>query len=66
MTLAIVLGLGAGADRLGFNDDYQAFFGPENPQLQAFEELQTVYTKNDNILFVVTPEDEAVFTSAVC
>ena len=60
-TLALVLGLAMGAQNLGFNDDYRTFFGPDNPQLQAFEEVQNVYTKNDNILFVVTPSQGDVF-----
>ena len=62
-TLAVVLGLAFGAPNLGFNDDYRTFFGPDNPQLQAFEKVQNVYTKNDNILFVVTPSDGEVFTA---
>ncbi len=61
ITLAVVLGLAMGAQNLGFNDDYRTFFGPDNPQLQAFEEVQNVYTKNDNILFVVTPSQGDVF-----
>lgn len=60
--LLAVFGLGRGAQNLGFNDDYRLFFGPQNPQLLAFETLQNVYTKNDNILFVVEPADGEVFT----
>ena len=60
--LLVVGGLGSGAQNLGFTDDYRAFFGPDNPQLQAFEEIQNVYTKNDNILFVVTPKSGQVFS----
>ncbi|MEM8934192.1 MAG: MMPL family transporter, partial [Acidobacteriota bacterium] len=61
-TVLAVIGLATGAGRLGFNDDYRLFFGPDNPQLQAFEALQKVYTKNDNILFVVEPTSGEVFT----
>ena len=43
--------------------EYRVFFGPDNPQLKAFDAVQNIYTKNDNILFVVAPEDEEVFTS---
>ncbi len=63
LSLLAVFGLGAGAPNLGFDDDYRAFFGPENPQLQAFEAIQQIYTKNDNILFVVEPPDGDVFTA---
>ena len=60
-TLLLVAVAGAGAGGLYFDADYRAFFGEENPQLQAFEELQNIYTKNDNVLFVVAPDDGEVF-----
>lgn len=60
-SIALVLVAGAGAGHLGFKNDYRVFFSQENPQLQAFEELQNVYTKNDVILFVVTPASGDVF-----
>ena len=37
--------------------------GGDNPQLTAFETLQNVYTKNDNVLFVIAPKDGKVFTA---
>jgi len=48
---------------LKFDTDYRVFFGEENPQLIAFEELQNTYTKNDNVLFVLAPKDGQVFTN---
>ncbi len=54
--------LGSGISRLQFSNDYRMFFSEENPQLQAFEQLQNTYTKNDNILFVVEPLDGRVFS----
>ncbi|MEJ2464148.1 MAG: MMPL family transporter [Candidatus Thiodiazotropha sp.] len=54
--------LGSGVSRLEFSNDYRMFFSPENPQLQAFEQLQNTYTKNDNVLFVVEPLKGRVFT----
>ncbi|RKZ41563.1 MAG: hypothetical protein DRQ49_04730 [Gammaproteobacteria bacterium] len=47
---------------LKFDTDYRVFFSKENPQLIAFEELQDTYTKNDNVLFVLAPQDGQVFT----
>ena len=41
---------------------YRGFFGKDNPQLKAFDAVQDIYTKNDNILFVVAPDDGEVFT----
>lgn len=62
--LLILLALlaGAGAQKLHFSNDYQIFFSKENPQLLAFERLQDTYTQNDNILFVLAPDDGKVFT----
>lgn len=62
---ACVLGAlvaGSGMRFLEFSNNYRVFFSPENPQLQAFEQLQNVYTKSDNVLFVVAPKDGRVFT----
>jgi predicted RND superfamily exporter protein len=54
--------LGSGVTRLQFSNDYRMFFSEDNPQLQAFEQLQNTYAKNDNVLFVVEPEDGKVFS----
>ncbi|MBI3188391.1 MAG: MMPL family transporter [Gammaproteobacteria bacterium] len=61
-TLLLVALLAAGLPRLHFTNDYRVFFSKENPQLLAFENLQNTYTKNDNVLFVITPKDGKVFT----
>ncbi|MFL0801686.1 MAG: MMPL family transporter [Agarilytica sp.] len=56
------VGLMAGGQHLGFNNDYRVFFSDENPHLKAFDQQQKTYTKNDNILFVITPKDGVVFS----
>lgn len=61
-TVILVMLLAAGASRLHFTNDYRVFFSEDNPQLLAFENLQNTYTKNDNVLFVITPKDGKVFT----
>jgi predicted RND superfamily exporter protein len=53
LTVIAVAGLGAGLGRLQFATDYRIFFGPNNPELRQFNEFQAVYTKNDNVFFVV-------------
>ncbi len=45
----------AGAQFLYFDNDYRVFFGKENPQLRAFEQMQQTYTKIDNVNFAVDP-----------
>ena len=62
LTLVTVAVIGYGAQRLSFSNDYRMFFGPDNPQLLAFEKMQNTFNKNDNILFVITPKDGRVFT----
>ncbi|HEB71360.1 MAG TPA: RND family transporter [Nitrospirae bacterium] len=61
-TIIIVAGLSSGVRFLAFNNDGRVFFSKENPQLQALEKLENVFTKNDNILFVIAPKDGNVFT----
>jgi hypothetical protein len=56
-SLIAAMVLASGASRLNFIDEYRVFFGEDNPQLVAFDAVQEIYTKNDNILFVVTPPD---------
>lgn len=60
IALTALAGLGMG--RLQFEKDYRVYFGEDNPQLQAFEALQDVYGRNDNVLFVLAPRDGKVFT----
>jgi predicted RND superfamily exporter protein len=58
----LVAGLiGSGAGRLEFSTNYRVFFSEANPELQAFEELQNTYTKNDNFFFVLETKDGAAF-----
>jgi len=61
-SLVAVVALASGARLLEFRNDYRIFFSKENPQLNAFEELQNTYTKNDNALIVLAPENGDVFT----
>ncbi|MEM7283985.1 MAG: MMPL family transporter, partial [Pseudomonadota bacterium] len=56
---------GYGSTKLFFKNDYRIWFSEENPQLQAFETLQDVYTKQDNILFVLEPKSGKVFQPRV-
>jgi len=49
--------LTAGARHLHFDTDFRAYFGPGNPQLQAFDEAQKVYNKSDAILFAFLPRE---------
>mgnify|MGYP001811724035 FL=1 len=52
----------SGAQLIEFKNDYQYFFREDNPQLRAFEDLQEIYTKNDNTLIVIAPDSGKVFS----
>ena len=60
-SVALIFAAGAGAKKLGFNDEYRVFFGPDNPQLLAFDAVEAIYTKNDNIFFVIEPPGDDAF-----
>ena len=58
----IIAAAAVGARNLQFKSDYREFFSSQNKHLQAFDALEKMYTKNDNVMFVVTPKDGNVFT----
>ncbi|TDI60663.1 MAG: RND transporter [Alphaproteobacteria bacterium] len=64
-TIVAVLGAASGMRHLEFSTNYRVFFSDENPELTAFEDFQKIYTKNDNIIFVVQPKDGKVFSPKV-
>jgi predicted RND superfamily exporter protein len=59
--VALAAVIGAGASRLEFSTNYRVFFSDANPELQAFENLQNTYTKNDNFFFVIEPRGGSAF-----
>lgn len=61
--LAIVLGSGLG--ELKFTSDYRVYFGSANPQLQAYNSFERIYTSNDTLIIAVQPDKGDVFTSQV-
>ena len=63
LSFVLVLGAASGGRFLVFKADYRVFFSGDNPQLQAFDKLEKTYSKNDNVLFVLTPKDGDVFTN---
>lgn len=63
LTLIVVAVLASGGRFITFTNDYQVFFGESNPQLAAFNDLQDTYAKNDNVLIMLEPADQNVFTA---
>lgn len=62
VTLAIGLAVGGGAKNLKFDGDYHAYFSETNPQLEAFDNLQEKYTKDESVIISLSPSDKNVFT----
>ncbi|MEM9544616.1 MAG: MMPL family transporter [Bacteroidota bacterium] len=61
LTVALAFGF-ASQGKMEFDGDYHAFFSESNPELEAFDALQEKYTKDDNFLLVLTPNNKDVFT----
>ena len=52
----------SGILRLEFSASYRIFFDGDDPQLLALEEIENTYGKNENILFVIDPDDGDAFS----
>ena len=57
--------MASGAQHLSMTTNYRVFFSEDNPQRMAFEALENTYTKNDNVMFVLAPDDGVVFSKRV-
>ena len=64
VSIAIVLISAMGVKNLEFTNDYRVFFSGDDPRLLAFESMQDTYSKNDNVLLALAPDDGVVFKSA--
>ncbi|MEM1338469.1 MAG: MMPL family transporter [Bacteroidota bacterium] len=63
LVLSLLLAVGLGSQgKLEFDGDYHVFFSESNPELEAFDALQEKYTKDDNIVLVLAPENGDIFT----
>ena len=56
-TLVAVAAASSGIARLEFSANYRIFFDDDNPQLLALEALENTYGKNENIVFLIVPDD---------
>ncbi|WP_303316435.1 efflux RND transporter permease subunit [Flavivirga abyssicola] len=60
-TLVLAIGLGSQGN-MEFDGDYHVFFSKSNPELEAFDALQDKYTKDDNVVIVLSPSNGDIFT----
>ena len=65
VVLAVVVLLSAGAFRLTITNDMRAYFSPDNPQLAAFDALENVFNKQDDVFLFVVPRSRDIFNAHV-
>ncbi len=56
-TLVIVTAASGGIALFEFSANYRIFFDDDNPQLLALEKLENTYGKNENVVFLVVPDN---------
>lgn len=61
-TIVLVGAVSPGLAKLTFTSDYKIFFDSDNPQLEAHEFIETTYSKIDNVLYILAPKNNEVFT----
>ncbi|WP_321174035.1 efflux RND transporter permease subunit [Alteromonas pelagimontana] len=57
----LCLATGFGASKLYFRGDYKVFFEKDNPQRMAFEEMQNIFNKSENVSFLIVPDSGSVY-----
>jgi hypothetical protein len=61
MALAVLV-ISFGASKLTFTSDFRTYFGPENPQLLAFEKMEKTFSKQENVYFYIRAKEGDLFT----
>ncbi|MFQ5560880.1 MAG: RND family transporter, partial [Nitrospinota bacterium] len=60
-SLILVFASGSGLPKLTMSSDYQYFFRADDPQRQAFDKLQKVYSRDDSAIIAIKPKEGSVF-----
>lgn len=61
-TVLVVVACGMGLPKIKVTADYRVMFSEDYPQLIAFDAMQNIFGQRDNIMIVLAPENENVFT----
>lgn len=64
LTVAISAVLAFGNSKIEFKDSYRVFFAKDNPELQELDKFEKIYTKTDNLIFIIKSKSGSVFTSS--
>ncbi len=65
IVMLLLIATASGVQFIGFETSYRVFFGKDNPQLKAWDNLQKIYNKTDNAVFVLKPKSGDVFSADV-
>ncbi|MCA6064876.1 efflux RND transporter permease subunit [Thalassolituus marinus] len=61
LVLLLLVFCGGGALRLSFTTDFRSYFSPQNPQLQAFDQMEAIYANQDNLyIFLRNPQGSLI------
>ena len=63
LSILAVLIITFGASKLTFTSDFRTYFGPENPQLLAFENMEQTFSKQENVYFYIHAKEGDLFTN---
>ena len=67
LTVLFVVVMAAGGRHLTISNDSRIFFSEDNPQLLAFEALESTYTEANTVLIAISPKSDSgapsIFTS---
>ncbi len=63
LSVLTLLALSYGVTNLTFTSDFRAYFGPENPQLLAFENMEKVFSKQENVYFYIHAKEGDLFSN---
>jgi predicted RND superfamily exporter protein len=61
ISLGIIVLMSLGITKLSITNDFRIYFGKDNPQLTAFEQLEQTYGKQDTLYFFLEPDQGDVF-----
>ena len=53
--------MGVGGKKIDFSSEYRIFFADKNPQMAAFDKIEKVYTKTDNVVFTIRANSGDLF-----
>ena len=63
LTAVLVLSSAAGLLNLSFTSDFRTYFSDQNPQLRAFEAMEARFSRQDNLYFLISAQDDSLFNT---